>query len=139
MKSKPTLLFACLILVGVAIVFEGEEDTSPLEAAAQDVIASRSGMNEVDGSPGHSEQTTRAAMTRMREDSFRDDGHQTAWDDQVDPEPQHGYGDSEANDITSAMDHPLMEDYELDTATPSGQPMETSLVPAPTIVSDENI
>ncbi len=132
MKSKPTLLIACLFLAGVAFIFEDTEETSRLEAATQQVIAGKSGADENLGVSGSIEPTSRAALAHSSEGhdaSVADASWYEVPDTIVEPDDTE---DQNADDADAGIE-PLIEDYNPEAQAPIGSNSPTTFVPAPTV------
>ncbi|RIV89336.1 hypothetical protein [Aurantiacibacter zhengii] len=133
MKSKPTLLIACLVLAGVAFIFEDTEDTSRLEAATQDVIASKSGADENFGGSGGVEPTPRAALAHSSEVHDNASAADASWYDVADADVEPDEAESVIAEEADAGNEPLIEDYDPEVQAPVGSTSATTFVPAPTV------
>ena len=133
MKSKPTLFIACLIIAGVAFIFEDTEETSRLEAATQNVVASRSGSAGDDGFSGTGEPTPRSAIVRSSDVADNANEVDSSWYE-VGETSEIESQVAEAPDAASA---PVIEDYDPDGQASGGSSADAAFVPAPTVHGDQ--
>lgn len=133
MKSKPTLLIACLFLAGVAFIFEDTEETSRLEAATQDVIAGKSGADENLSGSGSVEPTPRAAPAHSSDVLDAASAADASWYEVADTVVEPDDTEDHIADDADVGIEPLIEDYNPEAKAPVESSSATAFVPAPTV------
>ncbi len=133
MKSKPTVMISCLVLAGVAFIFEDTEDTSRLEAATQNVIAGKSGAQENLSGSGSVEPTPRAALAQSSEVYDTASTADASWYEVADATVEPDDVESVVADEADAGSEPLIEEYDPEVRAPVKSNSPTTFVPAPTV------
>lgn len=138
MKSKPTLLIACLVLAGVMLVFEDTGNASRLEAATKSVIASKSGSDGNHTLSAAVGPITQAAVAHSSEVPETASAADPSWYDVTDSTVEPDDTESEVAEATDAGTEPLIDDYDPESQAPEGSTSTAAFVPAPTVDADKH-